>query len=375
MEKHLKFEGIEISGTINDFIEQLVGKGYVLETEPFGEGFKMASMRGAYEDYDGLCLVTISTNSDEVVNNIIVQGEDHYSVDNVLDDFEYFKTKAETYGFELNNELNDYFDEDDIDALRAGNLSKSVYYQRDSDMSKIMVTIQANDNDDTFHAALVLFDGINAENTKKAIKRLDDFLSIREENLAQLKSEHLIFCGIEMDGAIEDFVEELEGKGFHIDNEPQWIEDSEIACMHGPFLGEPCKLLLCSNTSGDIMRVIVDRRERKSFDSVKDEFYKLLNTYKKKYGEPTELEEELIDMSNPIHAIKIGKGRLGAFFRGGDNGSSVSLLVSVDEDSHYPHITISYADGINQNVDVEGDENTMDSNLDDIDMDDYYDDI
>lgn len=372
MEKHLKFEGIEISGTINDFIEQLVGKGYVLETEPFGEGFKMASMRGAYEDYDGICQVSILTNSDEVVYNITVQGEDYYSVDNVLNDFEYFKTKAETYGFELYNELNDYFDEEDIDALRVGNINKSVYYKRESDMSAIMVTVQASENDDTFHAALALIDGINAENT---IKRLKDSLSIREESLAQQKSEHLIFCGIEIDGAIEDFVEELEEKGFYTDNEPQWIDDSEIACMHGPFLGEPCKLLLCSNTAGDIMRIFVYRRDRKSFDSVKDEFYKLLDIYKKKYGEPTELEEELIDMSNPIHAIKNGKGRLGAFFRVGDNGSSVSLLVSVDEDSHYPHITISYADGINQDVDVEEDENTMDSDLDDIDMDDYYDDI
>lgn len=178
MAKHLKFEGIELNGSIEEFIAKLERKGYVVDTPIFGTGFKMAAMRGEYADYIGLCKVVVSTNSDEVVNNVMVQGEDYYSVDNVLEDFEFFREKAEEYNIDYNDEEDDYFDEDDIDSFRDGSLHKHVYYKRESDGSGIMVSVGADDENDTFHVTMMLINGANSEGTEKelemASKELDE---------------------------------------------------------------------------------------------------------------------------------------------------------------------------------------------------------
>ncbi len=378
MDKHLKFEGIEINGSIEDFIAKLERKGYVMDTPIFGTGFKMAALRGEYADYTGLCKVVVSTNSDEIVNNVMVQGEDYYSVDNVMDDFEFFKEKAEEYNIDYNDEEDDYFDEDDIDSFRDGSLHKHIYYKRESDGSGIMVSVGVDDEDDTFHVTMMLINGANSEGTEKELKMASKELDEAKERLAQIDSEHLIFSGVEMDGAIEDFMEELEAKGFRTDMEPNWVGEHELATMRGQFLGEPCNLLLTSNDIGDITLVFAKRKERKSFDVVKDEFYKLFNIYKQKYGEPDQLEETLLDMPDPISAIKNERGTLAAYFKVGTEGSSISILVTIEDESRFPHITLLYADGINQGINnTEDDYADLDEDfdVDDIDVDNYYDDI
>jgi hypothetical protein len=174
-----------------------------------------------------------------------------------------------------------------------------------------------------------------------------------------------------MSGALDDFVEELEAKGFHVDNAPEWVsDDHEITTMHGPFMGEPCNLILSSNDIGDISIVHVKKKERKSFDIVKDEFYKLLDAYSKKYGDPNELEESLIDVPNPIISLKNEDATLGAFFRIGNNGSAISISVCIEEDSRFPYISIGYFDGVGMSSTDE--EN---NDWDDVDLNDYYDDI
>jgi hypothetical protein len=156
--------------------------------------------------------------------------------------------------------------------------------------------------------------------------------------------------------------------------EPEWINESEMARMRGPFMGEPCDLTLVSNNLGDIALVLAKKRERKSFEVVKDEFYKLLEIYKKKYGEPDDVQEELVDMLDPITALKNDKGSIGAIFKFESTGS-ISIFVAIDEDSHYPHISIVYADRINTGSNTDTDDDIEDINVEDIDMDDYYDDI
>lgn len=377
MAKHLKFEGIELDGSIEEFIAKLEMKGYVIDTPIFGNDIKMATMRGEYADYNGLCQIVISTNSDKVINTVMVQGEDYYSVDNVMEDFEFFKEKAEEYNIAFNNEEDDYFNEDDIDSIRDGSLSKFIYYKRESDDSGIMVSVGADEGDDTFHVTMMLINGSNNEGTDKTIKLLSNERDYTKECLTQCNSEHLVFNGIEMDGSIEDFMEELKAKGFRTDIEPEWVGDHELARMHGQFMGEPCVLFIVSNDIGDIKIVYVNKNERKSFDVVKDEFYKLLDIYKRKYGEPEEFEETLLDMPDPISAMKNDDGFLSAFFKVGQDGSSISLLVTIDEDSRFPHISIGYADGINQGINNTDNDDDFDDNfdIDDIDGDNYYDDI
>lgn len=377
MAKHLNFIGIEINGTLNEVISKFEAKGFSVETPVFGDKIKLVTMKGEYEDYSGLCHVMISTDMNGIVNLVSITGEEYFAVDNVLDDFDFFCSKAEEYeryGFELYNEEDDYFDEDDIDSIRDGSIAKSVAYNRKSDKSTIIVSVNAHDEDDTFHVSMTFYDGENTGDIEEDIREAKEYQSVLKDKLVQAESEHLVFNGIEMDGSIEDFVEELEAKGFRTDMEPEWGDVHQLATMHGPFMGEPCNLTLCSNAIGDIMIVFVKKKERKSFDIVKDEFYKLLEVYTKKYGSPNELDESLTKMSDPISALKKEKGSLAAFFKIGAYGSSISLLVTIEDDSRYPHITIGYADGINQGINQE-DEDIEDIDVDDIDMDDYYDDI
>ena len=103
---------------------------------------------------------------------------------------------------------------------------------------------------------------------------------------------------------------------------------------------------------------------------VKDEFYKLLDAYSKKYGDPNELEESLIDVSNPIISLKNEDATLGAFFRIGNNGSAISISVCIEENSRFPYISIGYFDGVGMSSTDE--EN---NDWDDVDLNDYYDDI
>ena len=379
MAKHLKFEGIEINGSLEDFIAKLEAIGYCVEMEPIGEQLKLVSLRGEFSDYDGICGLLVATNTKNNVEGVVISGEEHYSVDDVLDDFEYFRSKAEEYeryGLELFNEEDDYFDEDDIESIRDETLHKSVFYKNELDDSCIIVSVKAKDDDDTFYVSMSIFDGQNrnADNEHKKQKILNEQLADAQDRLAQIGSNHLFFSGIEMDGSIEDFVEELKAKGFRTEMDPEWINESEMARMRGPFMGEPCNLTLVSNNFGDIALVLVKMRERKSFEVIKDEFYKLLEIYKKKYGEPDEVQEELVDMRDPITALRNDKGSMGAMFRFESTGS-ISILIAIDEDSKYPHITIAYADRINTGSNADTDDDIEDIDVDDIDMDDYYDDI
>lgn len=370
MEKLLKFEGIEINGSINEFIAKLEAKGLVIETPPLGDKIMWAAMRGEYADYEGICKFLISTNIQGDINTFVIQGEEHYSVDSVLADFDYFYDKAEEYtryGLELVHQEDDYFDEDDIDAIRDGSLRKTVLFKRESDGSGVMVSVGADDEFDTFKVSMAIF-LVSDKDIKSALSGTIDYL---KEQVIQSETEHMVFNGVEMGVSIESFVEELQDKGFRVDMEPEWVsEDREIATLHGPFMGEPCKLILSSNEIGDISIVNVKKKERKSFDVVKDEFYKLLDVYSKKYGEPYELDDSLIYESNPIASLKNEDATLGAFFKVGAYGSSITLHVSIEEDSRFPYISIGYFDGASMSSTEE--ENT---DWDDVDMDDYYDDI
>lgn len=374
MEKHLTFEGIEINCSLDEFIAKLEKKGLVMDTPPFGDRMMLATMRGEYADYEGICKFLISTNTKGIVNTIVVTGEEHYSVDNVLADFDYFYNKAEEYtkyGLELIHEEDDYFDEDDIDSIRDGSLVKLILFKRESDDSSVMVSVNADSEDDIFNVSMTIVCGMNDNDIKSSLRTANNLKGDLENHLIQEESNHLVFNGVEMSGALDDFVEELEVKGFHIDNAPEWVsEEHEIATMHGPFMGEPCDLILSSNDVGDISIVHVKKKERKSFDIVKDEFYKLLDAYSKKYGDPNELEESLIDVPNPIISLKNEDATLGAFFRIGNNGSAISISVCIEEDSRFPYISIGYFDGVGMSsTDVEN------SDWDDVDLNDYYDDI
>ena len=374
MEKHLTFEGIEINCSLDEFIAKLEKKGLVMDTPPFGDRMMLATMRGEYADYEGICKFLISTNTKGIVNTIVVTGEEHYSVDNVLADFDYFYNKAEEYtkyGLELIHEENDYFDEDDIDSIRDGSLVKLILFKRESDDSSVMVSVNADSEDDIFNVSMTIVCGMNDNDIKSSLRTANKLKGDLENHLIQEESNHLVFNGVEMSGALDDFVEELEAKGFHVDNAPEWVsEDHEIATMHGPFMGEPCNLILSSNDIGDISIVHVKKKERKSFDIVKDEFYKLLDAYSKKYGDPNELEESLIDVPNPIISLKNEDATLGAFFRIGNNGSAISISVCIEEDSRFPYISIGYFDGVGMSSTDE--EN---NDWDDVDLNDYYDDI
>lgn len=374
MEKHLTFEGIEINCSLDEFIAKLEKKGLVMDTPPFGDRMMLATMRGEYADYEGICKFLISTNTKGIVNTVVVTGEEHYSVDNVLADFDYFYNKAEEYtkyGLELIHEEDDYFDEDDIDSIRDGSLVKLILFKRESDDSSVMVSVNADSEDDIFNVSMTIVCGMNDNDIKSSLRTANNLKRDLENHLIQEESNHLVFNGVEMSGALDDFVEELEIKGFHIDHAPEWVsEEHEIATMHGPFMGEPCDLILSSNDVGDISIVHVKKKERKSFDIVKDEFYKMLDAYSKKYGDPNELEESLIDVPNPIISLKNEDATLGAFFRIGNNGSAISISVCIEEDSRFPYISIGYFDGVGMSSTDE--EN---NDWDDVDLNDYYDDI
>ena len=190
MEKHLTFEGIEINCSLDEFIAKLEKKGLVIETPPFGNEIMWAAMRGEYADYEGICKFLISTNTKGIVNTIVVTGEEHYSVDNVLADFDYFYNKAEEYtkyGLELIHEEDDYFDEDDIDSIRDGSLVKLILFKRESDDSSVMVSVNADSEDDIFNVSMTIVCGMNDNDIKSSLRTANNLKGDLENHLIQGK--------------------------------------------------------------------------------------------------------------------------------------------------------------------------------------------
>ena len=162
MEKQLTFEGIEIRRPFNEVVSKLEAKGFCIETSPFGDSIMTASLKGTYADYNGICKIIVSTDENGIVRTLLISGEDYYSVDAVLEDFDYFHNKAEEYqslGFELQKEEDNYFDEDNIDSIRDGSLSKAALFERKTDDSVIMVNVTADDEYDTFHVSMSIVCG------------------------------------------------------------------------------------------------------------------------------------------------------------------------------------------------------------------------
>lgn len=156
--KALKFDGIKIATDFDELIAQLIDKGYTLELPPFGSEIKIAKLSGQYEDYSGTCEVSIVSDVDGTVQNLVVCGEDYYAVSCIDMDFDFFREKAEEYekyGFELIDEEDDDFDEDDIDLIRDGVLNRSLLYRREEDGSDIMVSVSASDDDDELHVSMM----------------------------------------------------------------------------------------------------------------------------------------------------------------------------------------------------------------------------
>lgn len=157
--KALKFDGIKIATDFDELIAQLIDKGYTLELPPFGSEIKIAKLSGQYGDYSGTCVVSIVSDVDGTVQNLVVCGEDYYAVSCIDMDFDFFREKAEEYekyGFELINEEDDDFDEDDIDLIRDGVLNRSLLYRREEDGSDIMVAVSASDDEDELHVSMML---------------------------------------------------------------------------------------------------------------------------------------------------------------------------------------------------------------------------
>lgn len=162
-----------------------------------------------------------------------------------------------------------------------------------------------------------------------------------EKSLLPHTQSHLTFLGVEIDGSMTSFVEKMKAKGF---TPIGGVIDNMIG-MKGTFTNKPI-LLNIARTPGTrkVYRIGVFYKKNNSWYSLKSDYDKLKDAYKKRYI----VEEEHRFFLDPYYegdgyemqALKLGKCDYSALFKTGFG----SIILGIGESEQ---IIILYRDSIN----------------------------
>ena len=118
------------------------------------------------------------------------------------------------------------------------------------------------------------------------------FLSIS----ALAQTEHLKFKGIPIDGEYKAFAQKLVQKGFR-----QVESTADGIVLTGNFMATPGVMVLVypDPTSKKVSTVSAMIEARDNWPTIEGKYYDIVDTYKEKYGEPTQhVEEFTVDVHN-----------------------------------------------------------------------------
>ncbi len=91
------------------------------------------------------------------------------------------------------------------------------------------------------------------------------------------QDEHFKFKGVEIDGTVESFSNELENVGFSIIAE---------GALEGTFAGDDCSIYILTTKKGLVYGVCAVRSKKTNWTTLKRDFLTIKEGYIKKYGEP-----------------------------------------------------------------------------------------
>lgn len=158
--------------------------------------------------------------------------------------------------------------------------------------------------------------------------------------------EHLTFKGVEINGSTENFIRQMENKGFSILKN----RDSR-AVLKGTFSGKPnCLLLISTMEKEDVVSSVQVLFERElTWSALSNNYDTLKNMLTEKYGQPVEVKEHFVNLYSEEDFLKITRLMANdcqwrsAF----ETGVGQIVLYITYETEYGSHVVLEYKDRIN----------------------------
>ena len=164
--------------------------------------------------------------------------------------------------------------------------------------------------------------------------------------------KHYSFLGIEMNMKVDEFaIKLIQEKGYEVLYVP---DDSTAYILGGQFAGiEDCKIfVLGTPKTKTVWKVAVSFPDKKSWYSVKSDYIKLVDSYKKKYGKP-DIHKEFFTSpyedgdGYEMTAISLEKCHYITIFEKDD----VMIGINIDNgNNRTAHVMVTYEDIINKKL-------------------------
>lgn len=138
---------------------------------------------------------------------------------------------------------------------------------------------------------------------------------------------HMTFKGIEIDGDIESFVAKLEAQGFDLT-----YQADNAALMSGKFTAEEVSLFIYSTPISKLVyTVLVKYQPTSQWYVLERKYNSLVESLKKKYGEPSASVWEVNNSGDPEHELKMGRATIMTGFETEKGYIIVNMVNGTDE--------------------------------------------
>ncbi len=160
------------------------------------------------------------------------------------------------------------------------------------------------------------------------------------------QDQHLTFKNIPIDGPLRTFVSKLEQQGFRLD---EYSDDRTAAFLTGNFTGEEATIIVVTTPSTKkVCRVAVFFPKKKSWHSLKSDYFEYKKMYIQKYGKPKDEYEFFVKPyyegdGYELQALRKENCYYSTFFYINDGIITVRLTNTC-------HLSIVYEDKVNNSL-------------------------
>ena len=178
-------------------------------------------------------------------------------------------------------------------------------------------------------------------------------LCVLFSSVLQAQEKHMEFKGIPLDGPLPAFVQKMKKQGY----KTIYTQNNAVV-MEGVFIGKNVNVIILATSKSNIVwKVGVNFEESNSWYSLKSDYFKIKESYIKKYGKPLDTFEHFYDPyyegdGYELQALKKEKCTYTTYFE------TPGGMIFVGMDS-IGSIAILYEDGINVNIASKEKENTV----------------
>ena len=157
--------------------------------------------------------------------------------------------------------------------------------------------------------------------------------------------KHLQFMGVEIDGKLEDFVNELKKKGFEFSS-----GDEASAILTGKFAGFDARICVYSTSETNIVHTVVVAYYNSNsvgWDFLEMQYMGLKNLLIKKYGNPLVEKEEFSDpyvdgARQKLYELNNGRCKYESIFSVDDEVGVISINIMKGDGLFNPYVALCY---------------------------------